>query len=166
MRFPNEPSLPAAPSAAVWPVSGGTEGGEATAPHCGSPAPAGSTSGRWGSQTPSPYSSGCMGKPTQARGTRPQGQLHTSHFAPVLSSQGRVSRLRPRPAGSPRSSLTWAAKATVRSALPAPPWPCPSSLSVLPSAGPRRAPALCRPSSAGPSPARHWPSPSGKMAAQ
>lgn len=104
--------------------------------------------------------------PHKARGTRPQGQLHTSHFAPVLSSQGRVSRLRPRPAGSPRSSLTWAAKATVRSALPAPPWPCPSSLSVLPSAGPRRAPALCRPSSAGPSPARHWPSPSGKMAAQ
>lgn len=126
MRFPNEQSLPGAASAAVWPVSGGTEGGEATAPHCGSPEPARSTSGRWWPATPA-HSPQLHGQTRKGQGDAASGTtLHTSHFAPVLSSQGRVSQVRPRPAGPPRSRITWAAQATVRPALPVPPWPCPS----------------------------------------
>nr|XP_042134720.1 translation initiation factor IF-2-like [Peromyscus maniculatus bairdii] len=126
MRFPNEQSLPEAASAAVWPVSGGTEGGEATAPHCGSPEPARSTSGRWWPATPA-HSPQLHGQTHKGQGDAASGTtLHTSHFAPVLSSQGRVSQVRPRPAGPPRSRITWAAQATVRPALPVPPWPCPS----------------------------------------
>lgn len=102
---------------------------------------------------PSPFSHGCIGKPPRASETRPRGRLDTrlSHFAPVLSGQGRVT-------GLPRSSLTRA----TRGHSPA----CPAAPStalplVLSSPAPDPAgPSLPRPGPAlpatGPVPPGRW----------
>lgn len=140
MRFPNEPSLPATASAAVWPVSGWTEGSEAPAPHCGSPAPARSPACPRGDggRRPQPILLRLHRQTPKDLGDAASGTTrHASHFAPVLSGQGRChrsSQVQPNP-GYPGP----------QSGLPCRPLHGAAPRSVLPGAAPSRAPAQGRP---------------------
>lgn len=165
MRFPNEPSLPAAASAAVWPVSGGTEGGEAPAPHCGSPALACLPSGRWWPATPahSPRVAEANAQGPRGRGLRDDSahvSLRSSPLRPgqcqsCLTPARRSSQVQSNPGRPGHSSACPAGPSTALPLFLSSPAPAP--------AGPR---PCAVPSLPGPGPARHWPSPSGKMAAR
>lgn len=147
MRFPNEPSFPAAASAAVWPVSGGTQGGEATAPHCGSPALARSTSGRWWPATPARSPRAAWANP---RGPWGHGLGDDSAHVSLRSSP-----LQPGPCQSGRTPARRSSQAQPNLGLPGRSPACPAGPSMtlpLSRSSPAPAPAGPRPCAVPPRP--------------
>jgi hypothetical protein len=141
MRFPNEPPLPAAASAAVWPVSGGTEGGEAPGAALRVPGARPPALGAMVACDPSPFSSGCIGKPPRAWETRPPGRLCT-RLTSLQSSPARAVSVRSDPGPQVLPGPAYPGLSGPQSSLPCRSLRGTAPLSVLPSAGP--SPALCR----------------------
>lgn len=162
MRFPNEPSLSTAASAALSGLrrdrGGRGPGAALRVPRARLPACPRAVV----ACDPSPLSSGCIGKPQG-----PRGRLCT-RLASLPSSPARAVSVRSDPGPQVLPGAAYPGLPGHRSACPA----APSTALPLFLSSPAPAPAGPRPCAVpsppgpGPGPARHWPSPSGKMAAR